>query len=216
MDKSRRIFIDLDTCPKKRRIIGFRHKKYHGLIGNARHENPHIHAALGCRAERVLHLITDQQIGRRNVDVILRLIQDVDIDILPQLLKIKRRIGVRQHVAVALKWFRMPAMRIINFEIRLRLPECVPHFQKHHTEIKDSLSMNSDSCIFPVSEPHLPVNVFIRQVNAAIVSRMSVNDQNLPVVAVIHSQGPEGHKPIKCHAFDAFCFHDPCIMHREQ
>ena len=57
MDKSRRIFINLDTSLQKRRIIRFCHIKDHRLIRNARHQYPYIHTPLGCQTQRTLHLI---------------------------------------------------------------------------------------------------------------------------------------------------------------
>lgn len=45
--------------------------------------------------------------------------------------------------------------------------------------------MQTDSGILPVAEPLLAVNVFVRKINAARESRMTVDHGNFPVVTVI-------------------------------
>ena len=113
MDEPRRVFIDLHACVQQGRIVRFGHEKYHRFIRDSRHQDAHIHSALRRQAERILHLIADQQIRRSDIDIIFRLIQNIDIDILSKLFIVQRRVRIGDNITVAFKRICMPSARIL-------------------------------------------------------------------------------------------------------
>jgi len=61
----------------------------------------------------------------------------------------------------------------------------IPHVKEHGGHIPDCLAFQHDSCIFPVAEALLLVNVLICQVHPACKSHVTVNDTEFPVVTVV-------------------------------
>ena len=107
MNKARRIFVDPHAFGCQTCIIASGNFIDQRLIRNTRRNNPHIHAAFRCQYQRTLHLITDNQIRRGDIDIFLRTLDHVQIDIFPGTLAIQWTVCIRLYITAlcgAVSW----------------------------------------------------------------------------------------------------------------
>ena len=119
--------------------------------------------------------------------IIFRTVQNVQIDKFAYIFMVKRTVAVRDHEALhgqlrRIEKFRIPQIPAVILRLLLRN---IPHLEKHHRKAGDRVALHHDAGILPVAETHLPVDILIRQVNAARKCRVSVYHQDLSVVPVI-------------------------------
>ena len=186
MEEARRILVDPHARLQKHRIIGAGQLEDSLLVRNARRHDPHIHPPFGRKAQSCLHLVIHDQVGREDIHIILRAIQDVQVHIFTQALVVQGRIAVGLDKALTLEGFRMPHMGSESFIGFVRMPVGVPHPQKHDRIIPDCLALQHKARVLPVPKAHLFIDVLVRQVHAAAESCMTVDNRYLPMIAVIH------------------------------
>ena len=203
VNESRRILIDADTGTDQRLIIRTRQRIDHALVRDSRRHQPHIYATLCRHAECVLHLVINCQIRRENIHVILRLVQQFQVHILRQGLALKRRIAVRQHIAVCGERLRMVAVRQVFFAVVIGVVERIPQFQTHQRKAVRRLAVDPQTGILPVSEPFLLVDIFVRQVESTRIGNIAVDHRDLPVIPVVHHRRKRWSERIKRHDVDA-------------
>ena len=213
MDKTGLIFINFHACAQKGRIIGTGQPENGRLVRDPRRDDAHVHAPLRRLAEGVSHHVVHDQIGGENIDIIPGLMKDIQIYVFRDRFIIQRRIGVGLHQPGSAEGLRMPHMGAEAADIRILLPEGVPHFQEHHGKAPDSLPLQPDSRILPVAEADDLIDIFIRQIDPAGIARMAVDHQDLPVVPVVHDQRKDRHHRVEGHAFDARLF-QPGVISR--
>ena len=216
MQEARRILVDPHSCLQKHRIIGPGQLEHHLLVRNARGHDPHIHAPFRRQTQGGLHLVIHDQVGRKNIDVIPRLVQNIQVDVLRHDLVVQGGVPVGLHEALALKGLRVPDLGTVRIIGTVRAALGIPHPQEHHRIIPDGLALQHKACILPVAETDLFINIFVRQIDAAAESRMPVDDRDFPVIPVVHDQGPEGNEAVEGDAFDSRLLKLLVIVRREQ
>ena len=203
MDKARLIFVNFHARAQKGRVIGTGQPENGRLIRDPRRDDAHVHAPFCRLAEGVSHHVVHDQVRRKNIDIIPGLIKDIQVYVFRDRFVIQRRIGIGLHQPGPAEGLRMPHMRPETVDIRVLLPEGVPHFQKHHGKAPDGLSLQPDSRILPVAETDDLIDIFIRQVDPAGITRVAIDYQDLPVIPVVHDQGKDRDDRIEGHTFDA-------------
>ena len=142
-----------------------------------------VHAALGREGQGAGHLAVDDQVGRHDVDIALGAVDDVQVDGLAHALVVKRIVAVGQHEARLGRRGRNRRAQVRRvFDLPLR---DVPHLQKHQREAAHSGAAEHDGRVLPVAVDLLAVDVFVGQIDAAGKGRVSVDDDDLAVIAVV-------------------------------
>jgi len=79
----------------------------------------------------------------------------------------------------------------------------IPHFQKGHGQAPDCLALQPDAGVLPPAIEDLPAKILVRQIKAAGIPHLSVNDGDLPVIPVVHEQIQHRQGRVEHHAPDA-------------
>ena len=146
--------------------------------------------------------------------IIIGAVKDINIHALPHLLPVQRRISIGHHISLDLLFH---GNRHIDKLLKLRLPLInIPHLQKHQGKAAHRIPFQLHRSILPVSVKFFPVNVFIRQIHAAVKGNFSVYHQDFPVISVIVMRGDKGRQCGECLAFDPLPFHQLRIVVGQQ
>ena len=78
---------------------------------------------------------------------------------------------------------------------RFRRDRCIPHLQKHQRIVFHCAAFHEETVVLPLSEALLTIDIFVRQIDAAAESGLSVYDEDLAVIPVIVVRGKE-----RCHS----------------
>ena len=151
------------------------------------HNDDRLDAALGRKLQGLCQFVVENQIRRHNMYVVSGCIDDIEVHQLSHGLLIQGTVAVRDHEALhgqlrRIEKFRIPQIPSVILRLLLRN---IPHLEKHHGKAGDRVALHHDAGILPVAETHLPVDILIRQVNAARKCRVPVDHQDLSVVPVI-------------------------------
>ena len=207
MDKARRILEDPHSCFDQLVVIWLGYQIHQLLIRDTRRNDAHINSAFCRKCQRCHHLIINNQIRCCDIDIMLCLVDHVQIDILSDNLIIHRRVAIRLnvsireecHILIFLWWIR----RIIIFLAGQHQP-CL---QEHQRQVPDSLALQHDTGILPMSKPWFLVDIFIRQIDTTGKSDITINDRNLPVVTVVLSQVKDWTNRVKRCNLDSLLLH---------
>ena len=101
MDESRIVFTDLHSAFNESPIEGSRHIEDDLLIRDTRSDDADIDASFGSQDQSVDELRVDDEIRSHDVDIVIGLIEDVHVDVLGSDLVIKRRLSIRDDVALS-------------------------------------------------------------------------------------------------------------------
>ena len=88
--ETRCVFVNPNARTRQHIVIGARRLIDHLLIRNAGRYDAHIHPALCGKAKGLAHLVCDDEIGRHKVDIALRVVYEVHVYILADLLAVER------------------------------------------------------------------------------------------------------------------------------
>ena len=204
MEEAGGVLVDADARPEERHIVGPAQPEHQLLIRDARQDQPDIHAAFCGGLQGVEHLLTHSKIGRVDIHIPLRLGQDVQVDRLGQRLFVQRAVGVGLNDAV--RTFRQVGRRK-GCVVRLLRAEGVPAVEEDDGKIPDRRPFQPDGGVLPVAEALLGVDIFVREVHAAGVGHIAVDDHDLPVVAVVHHQRHQRHHRVERDAADMAALH---------
>ena len=203
VNKSRRVLVNFYPALYERRIVGLREQKNHLLVRNSRRHNPYIHAVLRRIAERGQHLMVNDQIRCKNIDVILCPVYDIQINIFTHILMIQGTVAVRLHKPVVLKRSLLVLCRHKPAVIFRGMDDVIPHGQKHAGQTPDRLALDAHAGVLPVAEPSYLIDIFICQIDSARKTDRAVHHKNLPVIPVVHDYREQRPERIKCSALDA-------------
>ena len=200
------VFVDLDAVAQKGGIIGAGDGEDVPFIGNMGHSDADVDAALGGGAERSGELVIQDEVGGIDVDVLGGVVDDLEIDVFGNGLGVQRAVRVGQHVAVAGKIIGMVDMRQVRHVVLVAgavFGEVVPEGEEHDGEAPDGFTLQPNASIFPMAVFFVGVDVFVSQVDAAGIGDLTVDDQDLAVVAVVEAGGEDGDEGIEGPALDA-------------
>ena len=122
------------------------------------------------------------------MDVALGAVEQVDVDHLAHPLPVQRTVAVGGGEALC----RDRIGRRGEEFIELRLPADAPHLKEEDSQRPDSLPLQHDGGVLPAAILLDVVDVLIGEVHAAGKAHLSVDDEDLPVVAVVVMGGDEG------------------------
>ena len=184
--ESRRIFIDFHAVARQCIVVGPRDAVDHLFVGDAGSDYPHIDAALGGQPHGVDHLLGDDQVRRDKPHIMLRLLDDAQIDILAHRLIVDRGIRKRLHKAPGFRKIRLirevsPVIPVVPV-VRT---DGVPHFQKHRREVLHGLAADLYPGILPVPVGMRDIEILVGEIVAAGEGGLPVHDHHLAVVAVV-------------------------------
>ena len=100
VDKTGDILVDFDAERGELTVVRAGDRVYKPLIGNVRRDNPHVHAAFCREGKSVLHLVVDNEVRGSDIDILLRVVDDVEVDVFTDGFIVKRAVGVRDNKAV--------------------------------------------------------------------------------------------------------------------
>ena len=201
MDETGRVLVDLHAARGQLRIVAAGDRKDQLFIRDARRDDPHIHAPLGRQHQRPLHLVAQDQVGRGDVYIPLGAVDKVEVDILAHPLVVQRVVGVGQHSG------SLPGGvadgRQIGLDGRHFFLRRTPHLQKNQRQIAHGVALQPHAGVLPPAIGVGQVEVFVRQIVAAGVADLPVNDSDLAVVAVVHKDVQHRHDGVESPALDA-------------
>ena len=209
MDEARRIFVDAHACAQQRRVIGARKAVYDFFVRHARRDDAHVHAPLCRRAQRRLHHVVDDKVGRKNIHIVPGLRQNINVNARAHGLAVQRRIAERLHPSLARKrrgMVSMGAERVQRLVHGFRAVG-VPELQEHGCKIPRGFARHTHARILPMAVQLHGVDVFIRKVNASREHRVPVHVHDLAVVAVVHRQRKHRYKGVEHQRLDAAALH---------
>ena len=142
------------------------------------------------------------------MDIFFRPVQQVNVDLLPHPVVVQRGIGIGHDEAR-----RLPLRHGSGHEfVVLRAAQVsAPQLQEHDGEAADGLAPEHHGGVLPVAVFFAAVDVFIRQIHAAVKSGMAVDDEDLSVIPEIVVGGNQGRKGREDLAADAQGFQFPVI-----
>ena len=194
------VLVELHTGAKQRGVMRLGQRIGHFLVRDAGQDQTHIHAALGGKFQRCLHLAVEDQVGRHDVDIALRAVEDVHVDQLAHAIVVHGAVGVGHDEAVFLRGLRRRVQKALPGE---RFLAQMPHLQEHQREAARGRAAQADRAVLPVAEALALVDVFVGQIHAAGEGDLPVDDQDLAVVAIVVMGGDEGVDRREGAAFDA-------------
>ena len=201
VDETGRVLVDLHAARGQPRIVAAGDRKDQLFIRDARRDDPHIHAPLGRQHQRPLHLVAQDQVGRGDVYIPLGAVDKVEVDILAHPLVVQRVVGVGQHSG------SLPGGvadgRQIGLDGRHFFLRRTPHLQKNQRQIAHGVALQPHAGVLPAAVGVGQVEVFVRQIVAAGVADLPVNDSDLAVVAVVHKDVQHRHDGVEHPALDA-------------
>ena len=206
MDETGRVLVDADARMDQAFVVRLRQQEDTLLIRDTRGDDAHIHAALRRHTEFAVHLLTDDEVGRRDVYMMLRRLDDVHVNIFPEGLMVDRRIRVRLHVGVLLLRFVCVRHQVVRHG-QVGLLDEIPHFEEHQRVVADRIALEADAAVLPVSVRRLEIEVFIRQIKAAGETDLVIDDHDLTMVAVVHEHVDKRDERIEDPALDAVAVH---------
>ena len=183
------VFVDLHPGFQQGSVMGQRKGKGDVLIWNTRQDDPHINTALGGILERIFQLTVQNQIWRHDMDILLGPVQHIHVDLLAHLVLVQGAVSVRHDKTVC----SLLLCRYIQKCVKIRcLFIQVPHVQEHPGEAAGCFALYHHGGVLPVTVLFIGVDVFIRQIDAAVEGGLPVDHQDLPVIAVVIMGGDKG------------------------
>ncbi len=201
VDKSRFILINLYAALHQLFVIRLRQQKHQFFIRYLRRYNSDVDAAFCSVLQRNRHFIVHDQIRRININILLRMVDNIQINIFSHIFMIQRRITVRLHKTVFRIFRLMVLFRQVLTVIFGSLPDIIPHFQKHRRKTPYRFAFNLYAGIFPVTEPLFFVDVFICNIDPAGKSHLPVYHQNLSMIPVVQYNRQNRTKRVKRRGF---------------
>ena len=97
--ETRCVLVNPHARTRQHIVIGACRLIDHLLIRDAGRYDAHIHPALCREAKGLAHLVRDDEIGRHKVDITLRVVYEIHVNVFAHLLPVERRIRVGLAVA---------------------------------------------------------------------------------------------------------------------
>ena len=166
--------------------VALRHQISKLVIGDAGHDEAHVHAAVSGQAERLEHGLVNGQIGRGDIHGVPRPADELQKQILRRVVGIV--VGAVHHrLAEALR--RGMVQRAVVVVLVLRLAaHALPHLQKRAGQTPGALALQPHAAVLPVAEALDEVGVLVGDIGAAGIGHVAVHAGDLPVVAVVEVQ----------------------------
>ena len=201
VQKARRIAEDPDPRAQKMREVTPGQLVDRRLVGHAGRVDTHIHTALGRQPQAGQQIVVQYQVGRADLQPPLRLIDQLQINILRHGLPVHRAVGKGLHQTIG-RHRRSGGQAAVDVNILLGVL-CLPEGQENVGQRPRARPLQPDAAVLPIAEPHQPVDVFIGQIHAAGKADLSVNDHDLAVVAVVHDKVQHRHAAVEAERPDA-------------
>ena len=202
VQESRRVAVNFDSFLDQFGIKGLGHGKHVFFVGNVGHGDAHVHAALRRVDERALHLSVQDEVGRVDVHIFLRVVDDLQVQIFADVPFLgARRVAERRAENVPRGAVRKVLCVIFLFAAQR------PELEKHGGKVLHHSAAHEDARIFPRPEGMRLVDVFVREVHAAREGDLAVDDGNFSVRAVVLRDVEDGSEGVETHTFDPFLFH---------
>ena len=80
----------------------------------------------------------------------------------------------------------------------------VPVGQKQNGIAPDCLARDADHIILPVAMDCFDVDIFIGQIDAAGIGGFTIDDHDLPVIAMVHDSVNDGMDPVEGNGINPF------------
>ena len=223
MDEAGRELEDAHARLQKLRIKGLRHGEGIGLVRNAGHEDPHVHAASGRIGQRGHHLVVQDQVWRRDVHIAFGIVDDVHVNGFPHMDGVHGTVRVGNDEALSVPRFGLSEagkqlsqrkrLRKVGGKIRvLFLRIQVPGLKEHAGKASDRIASQADGAVLPVAVARLRVDVGVLQIDAAGKGGVTVHHRDLAVVPVVLHRRQDGPDLIEGPAADAVFFQRIRVM----
>ena len=181
VDEARRVLKDAHPRLQKLLVVGAGHHVDIPLVRHIGGDDPHVHPALRRQADGGEHLVVQNQVGRGDVDVPPRVVENLHVDVLGQVA------GVQGAVAIGLHITRTgsPFGRQKVLQLQRLVAGELPQLQKHLGQALHRLAAQQHGGVLPVAVFFLLIDVFVGQVDAAGEADVAVDDADFAVIAVV-------------------------------
>ncbi len=190
---------------------------YKALIPAVRGDYPHVNAALCGKCQRRDHAVIDYQIRRVDVKIAFGASYHLKINMLANVVKIHRAVGIRLDVAVTRQVIERVGLRHIPRNIVLSLAaRKSPHLKEHHRKAPCGVSAQHDTGVLPVTEALARVYILVGKVHASRKRHITVDDAYLAVITVVLKNGEKRRERIEHTAPDARRFKLRAVILRKE
>ena len=205
MAEARRPFIDPHAVSYKPVVERPRNAVNQPLVRNARRDDPHIHAPLCRKTERVHHFVRDNQIRRNVIDITVRFIRHRDIYFFTDMLIIHRTVRVRLNEAGFLRLIRIfrQVMQEVDI-VFIAVFHGIPHLEECNRKTPHRVAFDADAGVFPDAVRMRHVEIFICEIISAGKTDPAVNNRKLSVIPVVQKNIKSRHKRIEDAALNTF------------
>ena len=184
MEEAGRVLIDLHAVAQEIAPIGLRHHIDKLFIRNRRDHQPYIHPGICGNAQRLLNGFLHRIVRRCDVEHPLGRGDQLQIGGFRRVIRVIQR-AVLKGLAEALRRRRFPTGPVVIVLIRKAAPQHFPHLHKLCGKAPCPVALQPDPAVLPMAEALHAVGVLVADVDAAGISRIPVNDRDLPMVPIV-------------------------------
>ena len=208
MTETRCPFVDTHSMFYQSMVKGTCDVVDHLFIRNTRCDDPHIHPTLSSQTQGMAHFICDDQVRSHKPAVFFRFIRHTDIHLFAYLLMVHRtvRIGLDKACLLCLIICVNQKSGKITV-IFILITDSIPHLKECYCQGTDSLALQTDTCILPLSIRMCKIKIFIGKVVTASKSHFSIDHCDLAVIPVIQKHIQPRSKGIEHSAVNSHFFH---------
>ena len=216
MDKPRRVLVDAHPRFDQHLVVGPCHRVDIPFVRHVGGNDPHVQPRLGRRGQRRDHLAADDEVGGGDVDIPVRLVDEVQVHRLPHRLVVQGAVGVGLHHPVAGHRLPLVPPGVVEGVVIPGPPDVVPQGKEHQGEAPHRVATQQHRRVLPVAVLGVGVDVLVRQVDAAGEAGVAVDDADLPMVPVVQPAGEHRHEGVKDAAPDALLLQHPLVVGRQR
>ena len=133
MNESRTVLINLNTTLYQFLVICLCHHKCIPFIRNMWHNDNYFHSTLGYPRQCHDHLIIQDQVRSHNMNIFLRMIQNMEINFFTDILIVIRAVSVRNYISQFSPEFFSSRCQIFCIVFSPTGIQ-IPHLKKHHSK----------------------------------------------------------------------------------
>jgi len=156
------------------------------FIGDVGSDDSYIQAVFSGQGERRQHLVVDDEIRSRDIEIASGFRDEVEIDIFAHRFLIERAIPKGLHETIRAKGRRSRyGGEIAGQGIVLPPSGMAPKLEEHEREAHHRFPFQHDGAVLPSAKATELVDVLVGEINASREAYPAVDHQNLPVIAMV-------------------------------
>ena len=184
VDKALLVLENLYARRHKARIVTSRHQKDELFIGDVRRDNANVHAAergiFDCRGQ----FIVDNEIGRRDIDILFRAVKEIHDRRLGNLPVVNGLGTVAERDAVALG-FLVETHIIVGKIVRRLFDVLIVVNEEQPCKFIDCFALQTNTNVLPMSVLYDAVDILVGKIDAARVAHFPVDYGDFSMASVV-------------------------------